>query len=63
MTLSSSKERNALADEKFGLPEKRAYPIPDASHAQNVRARGASQGFRLRPSYGCRRIGARPGEA
>jgi hypothetical protein len=40
--LSTSK-RNALADKVFGLPHKRAYPMPDASHARNAKARGGEE--------------------
>ena len=36
-------ERNALADNVFGLPEKRAYPMPDANHARNAKARAAEE--------------------
>ena len=39
-------ERNALLDTAFGLPQKRAYPIPDASHARNAKAR-ATEEFNL----------------
>ena len=39
----STNERNDLADEQFGLPEKRAYPMPDASHARNAKARAAEE--------------------
>ena len=43
MAVLSTNERNALADEQFGLPEKRAYPMPDASHARNAKARAAEE--------------------
>jgi hypothetical protein len=43
MAVLSTSERNALADEKFGLPDKRAYPMPDASHARNAKARAAEE--------------------
>jgi hypothetical protein len=43
MTVLSTSERNALSDEKFGLPDKRAYPMPDASHARNAKARAAEE--------------------
>ena len=43
MSELSTSERNALADEKFGLPNKRAYPMPDASHARNAKARAAEE--------------------
>ena len=37
----STHDRNALAADTFGLPHKRAYPMPDASHARNAKARAA----------------------
>ena len=43
MTELSTNERNALADTAFGLPHKRAYPMPDASHARNAKARAAEE--------------------
>lgn len=43
MTELSTRERNALADNAFGLPLKRAYPMPDASHARNAKARAAEE--------------------
>ncbi len=39
----STSERNALPDSAFGLPHKRAYPMPDASHARNAKARAAEE--------------------
>ena len=39
----STIERNALADTEFGLPHSRAYPMPDASHARNAKARAAEE--------------------
>jgi hypothetical protein len=39
-------KRNALPDTAFGLPQKRAYPMPDASHARNAKAR-ATEEFNL----------------
>ncbi len=39
----STSARNALADKDFGLPHKRAYPMPDASHARNAKARAAEE--------------------
>lgn len=41
----TSKARKALPSSKFGLPSQRKYPLPDASHAQNAKAR-ASQEYR-----------------
>ena len=42
----STNVRNALADTAFGLPHKRTYPMPDASHARNAKAR-ATEEFNL----------------
>jgi hypothetical protein len=39
----STTERNALDDAAFGLPHKRAYPMPDVSHARNAKARAAEE--------------------
>jgi hypothetical protein len=39
----STDERNALDDSQFGLPHKRSYPMPDASHARNAKARAAEE--------------------
>ncbi len=33
--------RKALPKSTFGLPGKRAYPMPDASHAANAKARAS----------------------
>ena len=35
--------RNALPDSAFGLPKQRAYPMPDAAHARNAKARAAEE--------------------
>jgi hypothetical protein len=43
MTELSTEERNALADNQFGLPRKRTYPMPDASHARNAKARASEE--------------------
>lgn len=43
MTNLTTNERNALDKALFGLPEKRAYPMPDASHARNAKARAAEE--------------------
>lgn len=37
----SSGERNSLPKADFGLPGKRAYPMPDKSHAANAKARAS----------------------
>lgn len=39
MGLLSSSKRNSLPKSNFGLPGSRKYPMPDASHAQNAKAR------------------------
>lgn len=35
--------RNALPATTFGLPAQRKYPMPDASHAVNAKARATQQ--------------------
>lgn len=35
----TTKARKALPTNVFGLPGKRAYPMPDKSHAANAKAR------------------------
>lgn len=39
MAKLTSKERKALPKSEFGLPGKKAYPMPDRSHAANAKAR------------------------
>lgn len=39
----STKSKAAIPDKKFALPEKRKFPIEDAHHAANAKAR-ATQG-------------------
>jgi len=36
-------KRDKIPDSKFGLPEKRAYPVEDKAHARNAKARAAQQ--------------------
>ena len=43
MSKLSATERDALPDEVFGLPDRRSYPMPDASHARNAKARAAEE--------------------
>lgn len=43
MAKLSEKKRDSLPDSKFGLPEERTYPMPDASHARNAKARAEQQ--------------------
>lgn len=39
MAKLTTKARNALPKSSFGEPGKRAYPMPDRSHAANAKAR------------------------
>lgn len=39
----SAEQRAAFSPSAFGLPERRAYPMPDVSHARNAKARAAAQ--------------------
>jgi hypothetical protein len=39
MAKLTTKARNALPKKDFGEPGKRAFPMPDASHAANAKAR------------------------
>ena len=39
MATLTTKRRNNLAPQTFGLPAERAYPMPDRSHAINAKAR------------------------
>jgi len=43
MAKLSTKRRNSLPKVDFGLPGRRAYPMPDQSHARNAKARAAQQ--------------------
>lgn len=43
MAKLTAKSRNALPASAFGLPGQRKYPMPDASHAANAKARAAQQ--------------------
>jgi hypothetical protein len=38
-----AEKRKKIPDSKFGLPEKRAYPVEDKAHARNAKARAAQQ--------------------
>lgn len=42
MKLKSS-TRKALPAAKFGMPKQRKYPMPDAPHAANAKARATQQ--------------------
>lgn len=37
----SQKERDRLPRGRFGLPQERKYPLPDAAHARSALARAA----------------------
>lgn len=39
MAVLTTKERKQLPKSTFGIPKKRAYPMPDRSHAANAKAR------------------------
>jgi hypothetical protein len=41
MAKLKSKARNALPDSKFAMPGERKYPVNDASHAKNAKARAS----------------------
>jgi hypothetical protein len=43
MAKLTSKARKALPKKDFGLPGKKAYPMPDRSHAANAKARATQQ--------------------
>jgi len=43
MGILSDKMRKAMPKSEFGLPAKKAYPMPDASHAANAKARATQQ--------------------
>ena len=43
MATLSEKKRDNLKGSTFGLPEERKYPMPDASHARNAKARASQQ--------------------
>jgi hypothetical protein len=41
MAKLTNAKKNAEPNKEFGLPEKRKYPMPDASHAKNAKARAS----------------------
>ncbi|QDX24365.1 hypothetical protein FP568_15700 [Pandoraea pnomenusa] len=43
MAKLSPKKRESLPKSDFGLPGSRSYPMPDASHARNAKARASQQ--------------------
>jgi hypothetical protein len=42
-SLERDRKRKEIPDSQFGLPDERKYPMPDASHARNAKARAAAQ--------------------
>lgn len=52
MAKLSTKKRDKLARSDFGLPGRRAYPMPDASHARNALARASQERHEGRLSSG-----------
>jgi hypothetical protein len=43
MARLTAAKKNAEPRKDFGLPGQRKYPMPDASHARNAKARAAQQ--------------------
>ena len=43
MSKISTKTRKETPKSEFGLPGKRAYPMPDKAHAANAKARATQQ--------------------
>lgn len=41
MAKLTTKERKALPKSAYGLPGKKAYPMPDKAHAANAKARAS----------------------
>lgn len=41
MAKLTAAKKNAEPNKEFGLPEQRKYPMPDASHARNAKARAS----------------------
>lgn len=41
MAKLTAKARKAIPVKEFGEPDKRAYPMPDKSHAANAKARAS----------------------
>jgi hypothetical protein len=41
MAKLTTSKKNAEPKSEFGLPEERKYPMPDASHARNAKARAS----------------------
>lgn len=41
MSKLTTAKKNAEPKKDFGLPEERKYPMPDAAHARNAKARAS----------------------
>jgi hypothetical protein len=41
MAKLTTSKKNAESKQEFGLPAQRKYPMPDASHARNAKARAS----------------------
>jgi hypothetical protein len=41
MAKLTASKKSAEPNKDFGLPEQRKYPMPDASHARNAKARAS----------------------
>jgi hypothetical protein len=41
MAKLTTAKKNSEPSKEFGLPEQRKYPMPDASHARNAKARAS----------------------
>jgi hypothetical protein len=41
MAKLTTAKRNSESSKEFGLPKERKYPMPDASHARNAKARAS----------------------
>jgi len=41
MAKLTTEKKNAELNKEFGLPKERKYPMPDASHAKNAKARAS----------------------
>ena len=41
MAKINASKRNSLPSSSFGMPGERKYPMPDASHARNAKARAS----------------------
>jgi hypothetical protein len=43
MAKLDEKDRDALPKSEYGLPGEKKYPMPDAAHARNAKARASQQ--------------------